>query len=89
MKLVKREVQYFQEDRGSLYCIQDGDAYVFCLAGYSWSFCVKDAEELERSQQFMSLGNTFQDLRDEMIGQMKSMIEELSNEERDDLKNSR
>ncbi|WP_217988478.1 hypothetical protein [Paucisalibacillus globulus] len=72
MKITSKQMKY--RDLGTLYCIKDIDLYVFCLSNYSWSLTTKSKEDIDA---FMKWDNNFQYDKENLIQEMKKMMDQF------------
>lgn len=71
MEVLSKELQYSDTGYGTLYCIKDGESFVFTLSNYSWSLGVDDKNQIDDAMQWES---SFQSAKDKLIGEMEDMI---------------
>jgi len=71
MEIVSKELQYSETGHGVLYCIKDGEIFVFALSNYSWLLQVDNEEQIDNVMQW---DNSFQSLKSKMIAKMKDLI---------------
>ncbi|HLR69098.1 MAG TPA: hypothetical protein VK105_18600 [Virgibacillus sp.] len=71
MEVVSKELQYSETGHGALYCIKDGESFVFALSNYSWSLQADSEEQIDNMMQW---DNSFQSFKSKMIDEMKNII---------------
>lgn len=74
MKVISKELQYSDTGFGTLYCIKDGESFVFSLSNYSWSLAVDDNKQIDDAMKWES---SFQGTKDHLISEMKDMIKQF------------
>lgn len=70
MEVVSKELQYSETGHDVLYCIKDGESFVFTLSNYSWALQADSEEQFDK----MQWDNSFQSFKSKMIDEIKNII---------------
>jgi len=74
MKVLSKEVKFNKTDSDRLYCIKDGETYVFTLYELEWSIIIHDQAQIENAVEWRECS---QDFNNRMLSEMKKMIQEF------------
>jgi len=74
MKILSKEVNFNKTDSDRLYCIKDGETYVFTLYKLEWSIIIHDQTQIENVVEWRECS---QDFKNRMLSEMKKIIREF------------
>jgi len=74
VKVIVKEIQYGELEKGRMYCIKDGAQYIFTLDNFDWSIAIRNEKELEEGIQKRSF---FHGWKDHVMDEMRKMMNEI------------